>query len=304
VNINMSFFKHKENVLVDHCCLCPVWKVATAKQKQWIWEQLNIMYLIASSLKKVPKELFVHLRKLLDRVTQTLFKKDFAKTHIKEVREQAIQIMKDLGEEQFTSLVRYMFLLLNCPYSPIPEMVPFRYRSHSKKGLVLIRSPQGMKLMGQVVTPFLKLAKDDFQIPLEVPEEKEFVGSDGKMDELKMSGAFRKMIESFLQSPENVLQNLVDNKETAINKVKGTWARMTTLSILPKTTRFTMKNLDDSDDEFEEEKEEKKSQSQSQSKSQSQSQLDDDDGEPNLATILVDFIKSPPEDETSRIPDD
>lgn len=79
VNINMSFFKHKENVLVQHCCLCPVWKVATAKQKQWIWEQLNIMYLIASSLKKVPKQLFVHLRKLLDRVTQTLFKKDLPK---------------------------------------------------------------------------------------------------------------------------------------------------------------------------------------------------------------------------------
>ena len=71
------------------------------------------------------------------------------------------------------------------------------------------------------MNPFLKLAKNEFDIPLELPKEEELLGEDGKMDEKKMTSAFKNIVEGVLNADEKVWQNVLDNRDMVVEKSKG-----------------------------------------------------------------------------------
>jgi hypothetical protein len=285
LEINLDFFKHKENLLVKHMCLHSVWKVATSDQRKWIWEQLNILYLIAAVLNKLPKEVFGHFHKLLDRTTQGLLAGQETKVNIKALRDQAMDILKEVGEEKFTALMRYFFMLLQSPYSPIPELVPQNFRGYAKKFLTLLRSPKGIKLIRKGMNPFLKLAKNEFDIPLELPKEKELLGEDGKMDETKMTSAFKNIVERVLNADEKVWQNVLNNKDIVVEKVKGTWNSLR----LPRERKELELDDDDSDDEGEEWVGIKKAKKE---KKEEEEQDEDDDDDEDTPSIILDILSA------------
>lgn len=245
--INEKFFQHPQNELLKHLNLHSVWKVARLDQKQWIWEQMNILYLVAVSLKQLPQEVFVHFHKLLESTTQGLLSGQESRFNIKNLRDQALQILKEVGEDKFRVLMRYFFMLLQCPYSPIPELVPVKGRKYAKNFLCLLRSKKGVRIIQKGMTPFLRLAKDEFSIPIEIPNEKDLVGTDGKMDEKKVGSAFKTFVEKILDQPEEVWQKILDDKETVIEKVKGTWNSL----LVPKTKEKKISLDIDSDEEEE-----------------------------------------------------
>ena len=94
-----------------------------------------MLYLVAVVLKKLPEEVFVHFHKLLDNTTQESLAGGGgdSRIHIKALRDQAMEILKDVGEEKFTALMRYFFMLLQNTYSPIPYLAPAQYRSDARK---------------------------------------------------------------------------------------------------------------------------------------------------------------------------
>jgi hypothetical protein len=247
--INLKFFRHPENKLIQHMDMSKIWKMATPEQRNWIWSQLNMLYLVAVSLRKLPQEVFTHFHRLLDSTTQNLLTGRDHGANIRALREQAMQILKEVGKDKFTALITYFFVLLQSPYSPIPELVSPDYRTYALKFLSLLRSPEGIKLVRRGMNPFLKLAKTEWNVELALPQEKDLQGEDGKTDETKMGTAFQDIVEKVLNTDEKILQNMIENKDAVVDKVKGTWNSMTTRK---KPSGGGVQTIDpDSDDEEE-----------------------------------------------------
>jgi hypothetical protein len=187
---------------------------------------------------------FTHFHKLLNTTTQQLLAGKNHGAAFKAVRDQAVEILKDVGKDKFTSLIRYFFLMLQSPYSPFPELVPPKYRNYARGFLGLLRSPKGLRLVRRATTPFVKLAEDELEVKIKLPKDKDLVTEDGKPDDHKMADAFQNVVENFLQTPETSVQKLVENKEKVIEKVKGTWQSMLEGK---KSKTFDAEDSDDED---------------------------------------------------------
>jgi hypothetical protein len=249
---NVSFFMHPEQEIIKHMCIKSVWRVASEEQRYWIWEQFNIIYQIASSLKRLPEEVFVHLHRLIENTKQSIVeaKQPFSTLHT--VRLQALQITKEVGEDKFRILLRYFYSLLQSPYSPFPEFVPPQYKFYAKKFLALLQTEHGIKFLQRHAQPFIAVAKEH---NLPVPSEKELQGEDGKLDDGKVVSVFKTVMEQVTE--EKALTTLYEKKDTIIQQMKDAASTKWNELVRDHDRGSAPSDSDDSDEEKEDDTDDK-----------------------------------------------
>ena len=149
--------------------------------------------------------------------------------NVKNLLQHAKTIMNEVGEDQFVVLMKYIFFLVRNPHSPIPELVPHRFEAPTRRLLKLLQTEKGIKQVGKWLKPLKKAAKKNGLGDFPLPEEKEFKSEDGKVDETKAAKTFQNWLANLVDTKEDLLQSVIDDKDRLMDKFKEagktSWAK-------------------------------------------------------------------------------
>lgn len=165
---------------------------------------------------------------------------------IKTLLFQAKVILSDVGSDNFGVMLSYLLYFIQHPFSPLPKLVPHDYEDYCERGLKLFQKGSGQKTVGNFIRPLLKLARDKYKLPVDIPKKKLLKNEDGKMDEGKMNDYVQKMIQSLVQVDEKVLEKIWTDKDAV--QADFTSAGKQMLNDMMKGKRVT---YDDSEDDSE-----------------------------------------------------